>query len=241
MYSQARFLVAGDRGLTVEFGNEVSPRVNLRVLELASTLEQARIPGVIEWIPTFRSLFILYNPLLIKLNRLIQEIEKLERNRGAPPPLKSRVLEIPVVYGGEYAQDLGKVAEYLHLTSEEVIQIHCSEEYLVYMNGFMGGTAFIKMPEKLSSLPRKKTPVLGIPGGTVMIAGGLGSVFKVFDAPTGWHAIGKSPLKQWFPQRDPPLLIMAGDMIRYRPIDEKEFREIKKMVEEDTYTVKRLE
>jgi len=241
MYRRPRYLPVGDKGLSVEFGNEVSEEINHQVRRMALALEKANLPGVIEFYPTFRSLFILYNPLELNLKNLIDELKKLEKHMVEIPPPQSRTFEIPVVYGGEYGIDLENIAKFLNLTPEEVIRIHCSQEYLVYMNGFMGGAAFIKMPDQLAPLPRKKTPALWMPAGSVTFAGGLGAVFKVLDGPTGWHVIGRSPLKQWFPEKNPPILILAGDKVRYRPISEREYQEIKKLVEEGRYEVKILE
>jgi inhibitor of KinA len=99
----------------------------------------------------------------------------------------------------------------------------------------VGGTAFIKLPEKLAALPRKKTPVSSVPAGAVMFAAGIGSVVKPVDGPTGWHVIGKSPLKQWLPEKDPPLLILAGDRVRFQPVTEEEYQAIKKQVDAGTY------
>jgi len=241
MYRKARYIIAGDKGVTVEFGNEVSEEVNNRVRRMEFALEKAKLPGIIEFYSTFRSLFVLYNPLELKLKKLIYELKRLGENMAIVPPPRSRTFEIPVVYGGKYGMDLDEIAKFLKLTPEEVIQIHSSREYLVYMNGHVGGTAFIKMPDQLASLPRKKTPALWSPAGSVTFAGGLGVAFKVLDGPSGWHRIGTSPLKQWFPEKNPPLLILAGDKIRYKPISEEEYKEIKGMVEEGRYQVKILE
>lgn len=241
MYRKPRYLLVGDKGISIEFGNEVSEETNNQVRKMALALEKANLPGIIEFFPTFRSLFVLYNPLELNLKDLIRELKKLEEYMVALPSPQSRTFEIPVAYGGEYGIDLENIAKFLNLMPEEVIRIHCSQEYLVYMNGFMGGTAFIKMPDQLASLPRKKTPVLWMPAGSVMFAGGLGTVFKVLDGPTGWHVIGKSPLKQWFPEKTPPLLIVAGDKVRYKSISAREYQEIKKLVEERRYQAKILE
>lgn len=241
MYRRARYLIVGDRGVTIEFGNEVSEEVNDQVRRMCWALEKACLPGLIEFFPTFRSVSILYDPLRIEIKDLIRELKKLEDSMTSMPYSPSRTFEIPVVYGGEYRIDLENIAEFLNLAPEEVIHIHSSPQYLVFMNGALGGTAFIKMPERLAFLPRKKTPALWMPAGVVMLAGGLGCLFKAMDGPSGWNVIGKSPLKQWFPDKDPPLLILAGDRVQYKPISEKDYQEIKRMVEEGHYRVKMLE
>jgi inhibitor of KinA len=241
MYPEARYRIVGDRGITVEFGNEVNEKVNHQTRRMSAALERSNLPGVIEFFPTLRSLFVLYDPLKIKTRDLIRELRILEDHMADIPPPPSRIFEIPVVYGEEYRDDLENIASFLELSPQEVIHIHCRPQYLVLMNGALGGTAFIKMPAALAFLPRKKTPVLSMPAGVVMLAGGLGCLFKAMDGPSGWNVIGKSPLKQWFPEKDPPLLILAGDRVQYKPIDERDYREIKKMVEEGIYRTKMLE
>ena len=232
MYKTARYLIAGDRGISVEFGNSLDEEINRRVHKMMHALVKARIPGVIESNPTIRSLFVYYDPMKIgvrELIRALREIGKGVEEIVLPP---SRLFEIPIVYGGDYGPDLDLVARTLNLTAEQVVSIHSGKEYFIYDTGFIGGSAHFKVPPPLDSLPRKKTPNLGVPTGAVLIAGGLGSVFKPLAGPTGWYWIGMSPLKQWFPEKDPPLLILPGDKVIYRPIPPAEFEKLKKEVEE---------
>lgn len=240
-YKRARYLIVGDKGISIEFGNILDEDINRQVHKMMVALEKARLPGVIEWNPTIRSLFVYYDPLKIGVRELIRELKGIE-NRMADVSLpKSRLFEIPIVYGGEYGPDLDLVGQLLHLTPGEIIQIHSGKEYFIYDTGFIGGSAHFKIPPPLDSLPRKKTPNLGVPTGAVLIAGGLGSVFKPLPGPTGWYWIGMSPLRQWFPEKDPPLLILAGDRVIYHPISAEEYEEIKKKVEEGRFEAKILE
>jgi len=240
-YPAARYLLAGDHGISVEFGNSLDEEINRKVLKMMHALEKARIPGVIETNPTIRSLFVYYDPLKIGVKKLTQEMRGIERQMAdiALPP--SRLFEIPILYGGEAGPDFDEVAKLLGLTPEEVIRNHAGKEYFIYDTGFIGGSAHFKIPPPLDSLPRKKTPNLGVPAGAVLVAGGLGSVFKPLAGPTGWYWIGTSPLRQWFPEKDPPLLILPGDKIIYRPVEREEFDRIKRMVEEGKFTAKILD
>jgi len=240
MYKKARYLVVGDKGISVEFGNELSEETNRQVQKLWFTLKQAKLPGVIESFPTIRSLFVYYDPLELGIKRLIRELKFLEKNMAEIDLPPSRVFEIPCLYGGEYGPDLELVGQLLHLTPEEVIAIHSGKEYFIYDTGFIGGSAHFKVPPPLDSLARKKTPNLGVPVGAVLIAGGMGSAFKPIAGPTGWYWIGTSPLRQWFPEKDPPLLIHPGDKIIYRPVSKGEFEEIKKKVAEGRFTAEIL-
>jgi inhibitor of KinA len=230
-YPAARYLLVGDRGISVEFGNSLDEEINRKVHKMMHAVEKAGIPGVIETNPTIRSLFVYYDPLRIGGKKLTRELRKIEERMADIALPESRLFEVPVVYGGEYGPDFEEVARLLDLTPEEIIKAHSGKEYFIYDTGFIGGSAHFKIPPPLDSLPRKGTPNLGVPAGAVLIAGGLGSVFKPLAGPTGWYWIGMSPLKQWFPEKDPPLLILPGDKIIYRPIPPGEYRELKKKVE----------
>jgi KipI family sensor histidine kinase inhibitor len=220
----------------VEFGNSLEEEINHKVQKLMQAMEKVRIPGVIETNPTIRSLFVYYDPLRIGVKKLIQEMRRIERQIADIDLPQSRLFEVPIIYGGENGPDFEEVARLLNLTPEEIIRIHSGKEYFIYDTGFIGGSAHFKVPPPLDSLPRKKTPNLGVPAGAVLIAGGLGSVFKPLAGPTGWYWIGTSPLRQWFPEEDPPLLILPGDKIIYRPVEKEEFDRMKKMVEEGKFT-----
>jgi inhibitor of KinA len=240
-YPKARYLLAGDRGISVEFGNSLDEEINRKVQKMMHALEKARIPGVVETNPTIRSLFVYYDPFRIGVEELIREMRSIERQMADIVLPPSRLFEIPVLYGGDYGPDFDEVAKLLSLTPEEVIRNHSGKEYFIYDTGFIGGSAHFKVLPPLDSLPRKKTPNLGVPAGAVLVAGGLGSVFKPLAGPTGWYWIATSPLRQWFPEKDPPLLILPGDKIIYRPVEREEFDRIKRMVEEGKFTAKILD
>jgi len=150
MYDKPRFLLAGDRGLLVEFGASIDPKINQKVRQIFLSLEKTPIDGVSEIIPTYRSILIFYNPSLSNPERLKQEIVDREKSFNTweiPPP---ETIEIPVCYGGNFGPDLAFVAQHNKLTPEEVIQIHTSGTYLIYMLGFTPGFPFLGgLSEKL--------------------------------------------------------------------------------------------
>jgi KipI family sensor histidine kinase inhibitor len=239
-YQKARYLVVGERGISVEFGNALSEEINREVQKMLFALKQAELPGIVEAFPTIRSLFVYYDPLIIDVGKLIRALKNIEARMTDIPFPPSSLFEIPCIYGGEYGPDLDPAAEILGFSPEEIIDIHSGKEYFIYDTGFIGGSAHFKVPPPLDRLTRKKTPNLGAPQGAVLIAGGLGSAFKTIAAPTGWYWIGTSPLRGWFPEKNPPLLINPGDKIIYRSIDEEEFKRIKEMVDDGRFLVKTL-
>ena len=138
-----RYLVSGDCAVTVEFGNEISPEINRKIRAFKIALEKEQIEGIVETVPTYRSLLVVYKPEVIRFSALTEKFEKILSSMGSiqiPPPT---VIEIPVLYGGEMGPDLANVAEHNGLTEEEVVKIHSSEEYLIYMLGFIAGFPYL--------------------------------------------------------------------------------------------------
>lgn len=224
LYSQATFLLMGDRGLLLEFGDEISAEVNEKVRKMALALQAEPLEGIIELVPTYRSLLVLYNPVVIPLEDLKRRLKQLEtglKEISFPDP---KLTKIPVLYGGEFGPDLEKVAEYLHLTPEEVIRLHCSKPYFIYMIGFMPGFPYMgELPDTLVT-PRLKTPRLSVPAGSVAIAQKQTGIYPV-ESPGGWQILGRTPVKLFNPEKEPPALLQMGNLVRFYPIDEKEFQE----------------
>jgi len=220
VYSAARFLVAGDSALVVEFGDEISLEVNRKVHALADALGKSSLPGLAEAVPTYRSLLVHYDPLRLSCDEVKAFVSEVLQKCGEKPPLKPRVVEIPVVYGGEFGPDIEFVAEHNGLFSvEEVIRLHSGVAYTVYMLGFAPGFAYLGgMPEAIVT-PRLETPRTLVPAGSVGIAGGQTGIYPI-ATPGGWRLIGRTPLKLFDPEQDPPTLLKAGDTVRFVPISE---------------------
>jgi KipI family sensor histidine kinase inhibitor len=222
LYRQTKFLLMGDRGLLLEFGDEISEEVNEKVRQMALAIQAETPDGVIEVVPTYRSLLVLYNPLINSLEDLKKRLKQLEaglKENSFPDP---SLTKIPALYGGTFGPDLEKVAEYLHLTPEEVIRLHCSKPYFIYMLGFMPGFPYMgELPEALIT-PRLKTPRLSVPAGSVAIAQKQTGIYPV-ESPGGWQILGRTPVKLFDPQKEPPALLRMGDLVQFYPISEKEF------------------
>lgn len=236
VHEKVRYMPSGDCTLIMEFGNEINPRIIKRIRELAALLENSKINGVVEWVPTYRSILISYRPAIISGSRLIEILEGLEANRGEmelSPPL---VTEIPTFYGGEYGPDLEYVAAHNSLTVEEVVSIHSGTDYLIYMLGFTPGFPYLGGMSDKIAVPRLKTPREKIPGGSVGIAGTQTGIYPI-DSPGGWQLIGKTPLKLFDQEAEEPFLLQAGNYLRFVPVTEKEFIEIEDKVKSREYRV----
>ena len=233
--ADVRFLLSGDTALTAEFGNEISESINAQIRAFNIALEHAKIPGIVETVPTYRSLMVHYDPGIISYGSLVKKLKSLltQLDKIEIPP--SSVLEIPVLYGGEeMGPDLAFVAENAGKTEQEVIDIHTSTEYLIYMLGFTPGFTYLGGMDESIAAPRLSQPRVRIPAGSVGIAGKQTGVYPI-DSPGGWQLIGKTPVRIYDERRKDPIFYRAGDYIRFVPIGEEEYREIRKQCDTGTY------
>ena len=232
--AEVKFLLTGDTSLSVEFGNEISEEINARIRAFNIALENSEIPGIVETVPTYRSLMVHYDPGVILYAPLVQRLRGLlgRLDRIEIPP--SQVLEVPVLYGGEMGPDLDFVAQHSGKTPEEVVKIHTSTEYLIYMLGFTPGFTYLGGMSEEIATPRLKTPRVKIPAGSVGIAGTQTGVYPI-DSPGGWQLIGRTPVKMYDPGREEPILPQAGQYIRFRAIDRAEYDQISAQCGAGTY------
>ena len=163
--SDVRILLSGDSAVTVEFGNEISPAVNAQIRTFSIALAERGIPGIVETVPTYCSLMVHYDPGVILYDELVKELKVLMGQLSNIQISLSDVLEIPVLYGGEAGPDLDFVAEHNHKTPEEVVKIHTSTEYLIYMLGFTPGFTYLGGMSEEIAAPRLKQPRVRIPAG----------------------------------------------------------------------------
>ena len=224
LYDKFQYRIMGDRSVLVELGDEISPEVNRRVRELSVILTENPIEGVIETVPAYRSLLIVYDPLNLEIATLQHRIENIQKKIGGIQIPEPKTMEIPVVYGGEYGPDMEWVARYHNIRVEEVIQFHTGTTYQVYMIGFMPGFPYMgELPEGLAT-PRRETPRTVIPQGSVAIAQRQTGIYPV-ESPGGWQILGRTPLKLFNPLHSPPTLLEMGDLVKFFSIGEKEFKQ----------------
>jgi len=224
LYPGTHFLLMGDRGLLLEFGEEISSETNEKVRRMALAIQAEAIKGIIETVPTYRSLLIIYDPLILSIDDLKKRLEKLEDGLRQTPFPEPKLTRIPVVYGDPYGPDLDFVAQYHRISHNEVIQLHCSKPYFIYMIGFMPGYPYMgELPDALIT-PRLKTPRLSVPAGSVAIAQKQTGIYPM-ESPGGWQIIGRTPIKIFDPKKEPPALLQMGDLVQFYPISEKEFNQ----------------
>ncbi|MYL71519.1 5-oxoprolinase subunit PxpB [Halobacillus litoralis] len=225
----------GDQALLIDFGEAINEETNQQVRQAAAHLEKQKPDWMIEYIPAFSTLTILYNPYYIAKQLRSQELLPYEWARTKVLDLLSqtsshhsegRTIEIPVCYGGEWGPDLSFVASHNSMSEEEVIDAHMKGDYLVYMIGFAPGFPYIGGMDKKIAAPRRDDPRLSIPSGSVGIAGEQTGVYPI-ETPGGWQLIGRTPLKLFEPDRESPSLLQAGDRIHFKRISEAEYSRLK--------------
>lgn len=222
----ARFLPAGDSAIAVEFGREIDLNINNQVAAMRTVIEAAidegKLKGIVELVPTYGSLLVVYDQLAVGYAGLIEQLKILAEGLEGVEISDREVVEIPVVYGGEYGPDLGIVAQLNSLSEDEVIKRHSEAEYPIYMLGFVAGFPYLGGMDKSIAAPRKQTPRLKIPAGSVGIAGQQTGIYSV-ESPGGWQIIGRTPLKLYDADGEKPILLRAGQSIRFKPITEAEY------------------
>jgi KipI family sensor histidine kinase inhibitor len=211
----------GDCALLLEFANRISADINQRVLHLARQLDQNLITGITAAVPAYRSLLVHYDPLTIDFESLCVTIKPLLARENVPAPTGKRWL-IPVLYGGEAAPDLPRLADRHGLSNEQVIDIHSSAVYRVYMMGFAPGWTFLGGLDTRLYTPRLDSPRAEVPDGCISI-GGEQTLIGGQAMPSGWNLIGRTPERSFAPERDDPFFMAAGDEVSFRRINQAEF------------------
>ncbi len=237
IYDNPIFLPAGDKSIVVELGDAISPEINRKVRSLTDALEQGGIPGIFDFLPTYRSVLVYYDPLKISALLLESEIRRLVATAEETITDARHVVHIPTLYGGDMGPDIAFVAQHNSIDEQEVIRIHSSTDYLVYMMGFSPGFAYLGGLDERLATPRLQSPRTEIPAGAVGIAETQTGVYPV-ASPGGWQLIGRTPLNLFDPMRERPVLLSAGDYVRFVPIDSPElYEDIRQQVESGEYQI----
>lgn len=221
LYEKPIFRTMGDRSLLVELGDNISSEVNQSVQELFTALDIQKPGGLLELVPAYRSVLVIYDPLVASPAELEHRINEIHQRLDSSQLPEPRTVKIPVVYGNQYGPDLLDVAEYHRLTPEAVIGFHTRPIYRVYMIGFTPGYPYLgELPDEIAT-PRRKTPRTRVPRGSVGIAQKQSGIYSV-DSPGGWQIIGWTPINLFDPRREVPSLLVMGDRVQFYTITAEE-------------------
>jgi len=221
LYRTPAYRIMGDRSLLVELGDHIGLDVNQRVRELFVALKAHHLKGIIEIIPGYSSLLVVFDPFKINLSLLQKEVQHSLDALDPSRLIEPKTVEIPVAYGGEFGPDLTWVAQYHNITPAEVIRLHTSRVYHVYMIGFTPGFPYMGELPKALITPRKETPRTAVPKGSVAMAQAQTGIYPT-QSPGGWQIIGRTPIDLFDASRWPPALLQMGDQVRFFAIDEKD-------------------
>ena len=224
-----KFLPLGDCGVRIEFGSEISPAINACIRRFGAALDAAPIDGITEWVCGYAVVTVYYRPWRMSYQDLCAALRQRlgEAEAVLEAALTERVVEIPVCYGGAFGPDLDEVAARHRLTAEEVTYLHSQPLYRVYFLGFLPGFAYLGGLPALLETPRRASPRLSVPAGTVGIAGSQTGVYPL-ETPGGWQMIGRTPLRLFDPRREAPALLSAGDWVKFVPIDAAQYHRLEK-------------
>jgi inhibitor of KinA len=234
IYAEPRLLPCGDRAVSVELGDEISREVNARVLALDYLIRREAPAGVTETVPSFRALLVYYDPLVIgyeELDATLRALCSRARPEVLPP---ARLVELPCCYGGELGFELDAAAARLGLNAEQLARLHADALYFVDFVGFTPGLPYMSgMPERLF-IPRLETPRVKTPPGSVSIGGMQCCIYSV-ESPGGFWVLGRTPVRLYDSAAPDPILLRAGDHVRFRAVDRVEFDAIARAVAGGSY------
>lgn len=235
-----RFLVAGDKAVSVEFGSEISLELNAKVRMLQNELQGNPLVGVTETVPTYSSLIVHYRPEIIRYPELVEELKKRMERMTSVTAGTEYIKEVPVLYGGTLGPDLEYCAQLENVSAEELIRMHSQHDYYVYMLGFAPGHPYMARFEEPFHFKRRESPRVKIPGRSIVVQQNLSDLIP-FEQPCGWNIIGSTPLDICNFEKENPFLLQAGDWVKHIPVTEREYELIRRDVENGTYRVKTYE
>lgn len=219
------YIPSGDSAFLVKFGNEISEEINRDLRAYFIAFNEQEIEGVIECIPSYTDLMVLYDPLIIQYRDLLHRLKQISETMQDIHIPEARTIEIPVLYGQTFGEDMQAVQSHTRMSEQEIIKIHSEHKYLVYMLGFTPGFCYLGGMNPKIATPRKEIPSQRILAGSVGIAAEQTGIYPI-DSPGGWQVIGRTPLRLFDPERKPEFLIQAGDYLKFYPISEEVYHKL---------------
>lgn len=214
---------SGDTLILIEVGADMTPQVNARAIALAGAIANAQVRGVRDVVPAYAAVGVHVDPLRFDPAALDAVVARSTLVDAASAT--TREVEIPVRYGGACGPDLADVAAFAGCQPDEVVARHARGRYHVYMLGFLPGFAYLGGVEPSIGMPRRSSPRPAVPPGSVGIAGAQTGVYP-YASPGGWQLIGRTPVAMFDPARETPALLAPGDIVRFVPIPEAEWRRL---------------
>jgi len=210
----ARLVILGDSCVSVQFEAVIDPVVNARCVALAASMEQRSLRGVRDVVATYNAVTVHFDPLAVEGERIREELRILADSEPAMPVMDSRMIDIPVSYGGAFGPDLAAVAEFAQCSEADVVRLHTQTRYRVYMLGFLPGFAYMGSVDPRIAMPRLDTPRMRVAAGSVAIAARQTGIYP-YETPGGWRIIGRTSTKLFDATRQDPFFLKAGDHVSF--------------------------
>ncbi|MBQ8090783.1 MAG: 5-oxoprolinase subunit PxpB [Pyramidobacter sp.] len=220
-----KILPAGEACVFVEFGDTISRELSARVTALKSALEYDLPRGVVELVPTYRSLAVYFDPLTVDLPSLKERLKSEAEAQGECRARDGLTVRVPAYFGGELGPDLPDVAAHCHLSEDEVVRRFCASPLYCYMNGFTPGFPYLGGLDESLATPRLRSPRIAIPAGSVAIGGAQAGAYSL-ASPGGWRIIGRVPFPLYDAARSPSTVIRAGMSVRFYPVSRERYEQI---------------
>lgn len=214
--------IAGENSLIIYFAEQTSPEVSGQVQQVMQQLERLMAEHLIDVVPSYASLLVIYNPFTTDQYFVRTCIQKALHAPASNEQQQGKIVELPAYYSTESGPDLEQLASNAKLTIDEVVQIHTQMEYRVYAIGFAPGFAYLGELDPRIAAPRLKTPRLKVPRGAVAIADRQTAVYPEVS-PGGWNLIGLCPTRMFNPLAEPSMPVQVGDRVKFKAIDRSEF------------------
>jgi inhibitor of KinA len=218
-----RLVAAGDAAWLVELPERIDPVVNRRAIDIAARVTRARLPFVLDVVVGYRTVMVYVDPMADGADTTERRLRSIIAEPAADTVAEGASVEVPVCYGGTFGPDLPDVAAYARCDVADVIERHLAVEYRVFVVGFVPGFAYMAPVDPSIAAPRRSSPRVKVPRGSVAIAAGQTGIYPA-ETPGGWNLIGRAPIRPYAPDRANPFLFRAGDRVRFRRIDPSEYR-----------------
>jgi inhibitor of KinA len=220
--SAHRIVLAGDSAVIVEFAARIDAAVNAQAVALAESVRAAALPGVRDVVPTFCSVAVYFDPLRTDVDALADRLDTEAARKAPEPTPAASPIRIPVCYGGAFGPDLIEVARFAGMSEAEIIELHSVPIYRVFMLGFIPGFAYMGTVDPRIAAPRRATPRVRVPAGSVGIAGVQTGIYPS-ESPGGWQVVGRTPVKPFDRGRLQPCLFKPGDAVRFYRIEPEDY------------------